>query len=454
MTFVFYDTETTGTNTVFDQILQFAAVLTDDQLSPIDSINLRCRILPWVVPAPEALLVTGITPDQLNAPSLPTHYQMITELRAKLEAWSPAVFIGYNSMRFDEDLLRRAFWQCLHPPYLTVTDGNSRIDLFQLVTAAHELYPNALKYPTHESGRTSFKLDQLAPLNGFQHDNAHDALADVYATIHIAKLLKERAAFLWETAVQRAPKDATRDLLEAGSAVAIADHFLNGEIWFGQSLGPHPRFGNCSLVARLDRDWRVIADLDAEKLAKELKKRPAPIRVFGWNKALNIFSLDEVKAHFDIVIPDEQQAMSEVFAADAALKQRVLEAWSTLYGDEEKPEHLEQMIFQGFPSKADDELMDEFHRSSWTARAQIAQRFEDDRFRKLAMRIIYADYPDALSVAEKTNMRDAIGDRLTAEPGSNQLWRTIDQAIYEAKELGQRGDEIEYYLYQRVKAND
>ncbi|SHL68298.1 Exonuclease [Roseovarius marisflavi] len=30
--FIFYDTETTGTDTTFDQILQFAAILTDADL--------------------------------------------------------------------------------------------------------------------------------------------------------------------------------------------------------------------------------------------------------------------------------------------------------------------------------------------------------------------------------------------------------------------------------------
>ena len=34
--FVFYDTETTGTDTAFDQILQFAAIRTDENLRELD----------------------------------------------------------------------------------------------------------------------------------------------------------------------------------------------------------------------------------------------------------------------------------------------------------------------------------------------------------------------------------------------------------------------------------
>ena len=38
--FVFYDTETTGTNTVFDQVLQFAAILTNDQLEEVERFEM------------------------------------------------------------------------------------------------------------------------------------------------------------------------------------------------------------------------------------------------------------------------------------------------------------------------------------------------------------------------------------------------------------------------------
>ena len=50
MGIVFYDTETTGTDTFFDQILQFAAIHTDVDLNEIDRFEIRCRLLPHVVP--------------------------------------------------------------------------------------------------------------------------------------------------------------------------------------------------------------------------------------------------------------------------------------------------------------------------------------------------------------------------------------------------------------------
>ena len=87
MPYVFYDTETTGVATAFCQILQFAAIRTDDNLNEIDRFEARCRLLPHIIPSPEALLVTGISPETLTDPGLPTHYEAVWEIRKKLVEW-------------------------------------------------------------------------------------------------------------------------------------------------------------------------------------------------------------------------------------------------------------------------------------------------------------------------------------------------------------------------------
>src|SRR5207302_7421222 len=139
-----YDTETTGTDRVFDQILQFAAVRTDDEFNELEHFNLRCRLLPHVVPSPSAMQVTGVAAAQLLNAELPTHYTMVRAIREKLLSWKPTLFIGYNSLDFDENLLRQALYQTLHPPYLTNTDGNCRADALRIARASTLFAPNAL----------------------------------------------------------------------------------------------------------------------------------------------------------------------------------------------------------------------------------------------------------------------------------------------------------------------
>ena len=132
MSFVIYDVETTGLTKRFDQIVQFAAVHTDSNLNVKDRIEIRCRLMPHVIPSPEAMHVTELRIEQLLDASLPSHYEMVTEVRRILQAWCPALFLGFNSVSFDEEFLRQAFYLCLYNPYLTNRQGNARADVLNL----------------------------------------------------------------------------------------------------------------------------------------------------------------------------------------------------------------------------------------------------------------------------------------------------------------------------------
>src|SRR5205823_4696126 len=148
-------------------------VRVDHQLRELDRFEVRSRLLPHVTPSATAIRANRIGVRQLTDESLPSHYQMVRLIREKLLAWSPSTFVGYNSVHFDEYMLRQAFYQTLHPPYLTNTGGNSRADAMRLIQAASVFAPNAILLPATESVEKSFRLDHVAPTNGFDHKNAH-----------------------------------------------------------------------------------------------------------------------------------------------------------------------------------------------------------------------------------------------------------------------------------------
>ena len=190
MKFVIYDTETTGLSTAYDQILQFGAVLTDGDLNELDHFTVRCRLLPHVVPSPAALVVNRVPPAMLTDENLPSHYEALRQIRVKLIEWSPAVFLGYNSIEFDEKLLRETFFQTLHPLFLTNTNGNARGDLMRVFYAASVYGGNTMKVPLEKNGRPIYKLDQVAPANGYVPQVQHEAMADVEATLFLARHIK------------------------------------------------------------------------------------------------------------------------------------------------------------------------------------------------------------------------------------------------------------------------
>ena len=170
--------------------------------------------------------VTGITVDQLIDPDLPSHYQMVRAIKAKLDEWSPAIFVGHNSMTFDEHLLRQALFKTLHAPYLTNTNGNSRSDSLRIVQAVNLFQPGILSVPADKKGRPTFKLDMLAPANGHNHVAAHDAMCDMEATIYMCRILADRAGGHWSNFVRFAQKAAVLDFVEQDEVFFSHRHFF------------------------------------------------------------------------------------------------------------------------------------------------------------------------------------------------------------------------------------
>ena len=437
---VFYDTETTGINRDFDQILQFAAVLTDENLNEIERINLRCRRLPWVVPAPMALWVTGVHPNQLDDPDLPSFYEMMSELACVLKRWSPATFIGYNSIGFDEPLLQRAFWQTLHPPYVTVTNGNARMDVFPVAQATSHLYEGVLKFPESDKGRPVFKLDQLAPLNGFAHENAHDALSDVEATIHIARLIKNGAPKLWNHAVSHAAKSATANILRPGEPICVVEHFSKPAVWWGLRLDSVGAKASQAMIARLDKDWAKLLELSAEEFCKALDGSPKPVRSIALNKAPIVFDEEQAAALFNCIPPDHDYWQLDFLLGDPARISRILQAYEDAAEPWPEPEYLEQRIFENFPIRSDERLMTEFHQEDWPGKAKLIRSFEDERFQQLAQRLIYTNAPHLLDETDRARIDASIAERLNSSHEDKKLWRTLQAAKIEVSEVRNRDD--------------
>ena len=224
--FAFYDFETTGTSPAFDQPIQFAAILTDDDFNQVERVNIRCRLSPHILPAPWAMAVTGVTPEELEDPGLPTWFEFSHQISALIKRWAPATWAGYNSIAFDEEFLRQSFYQNLHPNiYQTQFNHNDRLDLMKVIYAVWDRAPDALEWPLDDRGRLSFKLDRLAPASGFTAHNAHDALGDVEAAIHVATLIRDRAPAVWARCLRNRDKHAVADTLQSGHPVQLIERF-------------------------------------------------------------------------------------------------------------------------------------------------------------------------------------------------------------------------------------
>jgi len=445
MAMVFYDTETTGIKSSFDQILQFAAILTDNDLNEIERFEIRSRLLPNVVASPGAMQVTRITVDTLHDASLPSHYEMTCQIREKLLTWQPAIFIGHNSLRFDEAFLRSAFYKSLLPHYLTNTNGNSRMDTLSMLQWAHAYEPDALTVPTRQGGGLVFKLDQLAPANGFVHSNAHEAMADVEATIFMARLLRDKAPETWSRAMRFSSKHNVIDFCESELVFGLTEYYFNRPYSFLlHLLGRNPHDGNELVAFDLANDLDEFRQMSSDQIRRRISRSPKPIRRLRANSLPGLIDADD--AHPLTRVSDVPMHLiedrAEELNGDETLKARLFEAY--LY---EKPEyedspHVEENIYSGFPSSGDSLLMSAFHETDWSERFAIVSQFEDPRFRELGEQLIYFESPSSLSPDRREICKRRVIQRLLGS-GEPCDALTLHDALQQANDLISNTDGID-----------
>jgi exodeoxyribonuclease I len=437
MGYVFYDTETTGINRVFDQILQFAAIRTDEDLQELERFSIRCRLLPHVVPSPGALRINAVSVAQLLDSSLPSHYQMILAIREKLLAWSPSLFIGYNSVGFDEHLLRQAFYQTLHPPYLTNTNGNCRADALRMVRAGALFSPNAITVPLDESGIASFRLERMAAANGFDHSRAHDAIGDVEATVHMCRLLMERVPDLWSGFIRFTQKAAVIDYAGNETVFCLAD-FYGGVpyAWLVTSIGPVISRKSDLLVFDLAADPSDLAALSGDELLSRLSAIPKVVRRLRTNSSPIIVPPETAPEIASAKTLDfsEVERRAKWLQSNEELRRRLVATTEQMIEEHDPWPHVEQQIHDSFISDDDCRHMEKFHQAPWEDRLAFLDSLQDLRLKQLGRRLIFIERPDVLSDRLRTRMSVSMAKRLVDGDGTG-TWLCLRQAIQEADDL-------------------
>lgn len=433
---VFFDLETSGLVCGFDQILQFGAILTDDDLREQDRFEIRCRLMPHVIPSPDAMAVTGQSIGNLTDPFRPSHYEMVRELSTRLNDWTPALFLGWNSMRFDEEFLRQAFYQTLHPPYLTVCAGNSRVDALDLVRAVAVVRPDAISVPRTADARLIFKLDALAPANGVAHHDAHDAMADVAAMIGICRLVRDRAPDLWAHFLSLARKSAVRNFVSGERAFVYLRR--PDDIRVVTALGPNARMPNVIHCADLSCNIDVLAQLANSDVEVPTTARGGPLVRLKTNAAPPLLPLRDAPAHLlgglspaDLnLTPADLNLKTSGLHRDQSLVRGLLACAERCELSRPRSPYVEEQLYEGgFWGDADRNLLRRFHNVPWPDRVDLVCQFTDPRLRRLGLRLIYFEHPELVDEAVRAKADRAMAKRLLGLTGGDQLWLTVPDAM-------------------------
>ena len=436
---VFYDFETCSSNVSYGQIIQAAAVLVNDKFQELDRFEARCKLSPGIVPEAMALLVNKTTPKMLKETNL-SHYQMVRQLVDKFKQWKNSIFIGYNSINFDEEFLRRTLWKNLEYPYVTNTNGSERGDLFSLARACHLYYPKCIKTPISDKNNPVFKLEKLAPMNDIKHDQAHSAMGDVLATIEIAKLLSKKAPNVWTASLMTTNKDKAFQLIKD------EELFCTDFFYYGKSVPfvltfvcQHPQWAY-PMCFDLKADPNYYFNLSIQELKKELDKKPKVIRTIKHKKhpiimnpsyGVNFDSYKQLgtkklKQRAKMVRENKEFAKKVATILDEDAKERKeLDSQLDVYPEES--------IYMKFALPEDNKIMPEFHKVDWRDKYAITQKFKDERMQYFGRKILYEESPQSLPKEEYNMLHKEIASRILST--NQEKWNTIPRTYSEIDTL-------------------
>lgn len=427
-----YDFETFGANPVWDRPSQFAGIRTDHDLNIIDEpVNIYCRQADDYLPHPIACLITGISPQtcQQKGMSEAKFIETINDIFSVPDTCAA----GYNSIRFDDEVTRNTLYRNFFDPYQREwQNGNSRWDILDMMRCAYALRPEGITWPKGEDGKVSFKLENLAAANGIVHENAHDALSDVYATIGLAKLIKDKQPKLYEHLFNLRRKDAVAPLLDsvykrpvlhisgmlgvengcAAVMVPLATDATNKNavICYDLMADPSPLF-NLSIEQIQQRLFTKKEELAAQGLER------LPLKNIHINKCPIVLPAKMVQPEiaekwgFDGAKMREHLAMIKNAGLNAQQLTQKLQAIMTREFD--KPSDPDAMLYSGgFFSHADKNAMAQIREAHPEALDDMGFGFQDRRLEEMLFRYRGRNYPETLSGEERDKWEEYRKQRL------------------------------------------
>lgn len=449
--FFWFDFETTGVDPVKDRPMQFAGIRTDLNFNQIgEPIMLYCKLADDVLPHPEACLLTGISPQDANREG-----DLEPEFLAKIEAelsQSGTCALGYNTIRFDDEVVRHSFYRNFIDPYAREWQNNcSRWDVIDLVRLCYALRPDGIEWPLRDDGQISFKLEDLTKANGIAHEQAHDALSDVYGTIAMAKLIKDKQPKLFDYYLKMRNKAELQQFIDPyrmkpflhiSGMFGLQKHFSA----FVAPIAAHPTNKNGVIVFDLMEDAQLLVDLSVDEIRHrvfsskdELGELPRlPLKTLHYNRSPAVAPAVFLKDKF---VVDRLELNGEICRKNLAILKNysgLASKVSQVFMQEQKriEKDPDLMLYSGgFFSRDDKERMQTIRNCPPHALSELSISFDDRRLAEMLMRYIGRNYPDQLNEAQRQAWEEYRSYRLLSIDGGGSV--TMDQYFARLNEIAQ-----------------
>ncbi|HCH1471368.1 TPA: exodeoxyribonuclease I [Vibrio parahaemolyticus] len=443
-TFFFFDYETWGTNPAKDRPSQFAGVRTDENFNIIgEPLLMYCQLPADYLPSPEAALITGITPQKAMQEGL-SEPKFIAKIHAELSK-PKTTSLGYNSIRFDDEVTRYTCYRNFIDPYAwSWQNGNSRWDLLDVLRACHALRPEGVEWPENEDGFTSFKLEHLSVKNGIEHSNAHDAMADVIATIEMAKKVKAAQPKLFDYFFSMRHKRKLNELVDIVNMTPLmhVSGMLGRECQYTSWIVPvawHPTNNNAVITIDLAKDPQPILELSTEELHERLYTKredlgdllPVPVKLVHLNKCPILAPAKTLTAENAENIGIARQKCLDNLALlrqHPEIREKLIGLFS-IERQFEKSDDVDTQLYDGFFSPADRAAMDIIRETDPNNLAALDIEFDDKRIKPLLFRYRARNFPSTLD--EQEQRRWALHCREVFESQIEEYMLNLENLVHE-----------------------
>ncbi len=447
LSFFFYDLETSGFDPKAQRIMQFAGQRTDLDLNPIgDPVNVLVTLTEDVLPEPNAVLITGITPQKTidEGISEAAFLQLLHN-----EVLLPGTIItGFNSVRFDDEFMRYALYRNFYDPYeWTWQDGRSRWDLLDVVRMTRALRPDGIVWPFTEDGEPINKLELLSSVNNLDHAKAHDALSDVYALIAVARLIKQKQPKLFDFLLKMRDKKEVAALVNLDDPqpfVYASGRYPKGTLHttVAYPLAPGSRPGSVIVYdLRHDpTDWAAmtVAELKENRFANYEQRQiegfvALPAKELAYNKCPAVAPLGvldaSAQARIKIDLALVQKHLAILRRSDLADKLREV----FVPGSFAKTTDVDARLYDGFLNDADKGALGAIRAAGPSDLADFQPGFIDERLPELLLRYKARNHPASLNENERLEWEAYRAQRLARDLPA--YMQTLAQLAEQAKTM-------------------
>lgn len=464
--YFFYDLETSGFDARESRIMQFAGIRTDTELQPVgELVNVMVKMTPDTVPSPDAVMITGITPQATIADGV-TEAEFLKMFHDEV-VQPGTIFMGFNSVRFDDEFMRYLHYRNFYDPYeWQYCDDCSKWDLLDVLRMTRALRPEGIEWPFTEDGKPTNRLELMTKLNGIDHYAAHDALSDVYATIAVAKLIRDKQPKLFEYLLNcRHKKEVEKLVCGQGKPFVYSSGKFPAETQkttVAVKVAESPLPGGC-LVYDLRHDPTEFMEMGVEELAKRLewtrdenapKRLPAkelkfnrcpavaPLQVLTSDPAsMERIGLDQatIRKNLQLVLSDTSW-MERVGAAYKLKNERAKDQWA-------KSEDAESQLYDNFLNNGDKPVARAIRAAKPEDLMDFANRLQDGRLKQMLPRYKARNFPDSLSDDERRGWEEYCRQRMVDGGQQSRLAKFFERL----QELAATADSDQRFLLEELQ---